>query len=552
MNNKRSSTQQFFLFLALSWCAMLVFQQYFGPKKNAATSRPLPANALQASFAGIDPARAPLLSKAEAPAELSKLEADIKKNEKDDLSYWARLRAGLIQQYVAQDSKAALARYDEIVAHNGTTDIAAQAAYQKGDLLWRQALAKDGKPSQEAAKALESLIHRGRGSSAFLDYKIYIPAENTATTSPTTLPAAWQMKTVRELHGTAASPMPNGILERVDQYYATTLFHKIFAGAAKFFGNNPAFSYGLAILLFALCTRVVLQPLNKKQYDSMRGMAIIAPEMKKVQDKFKNKKDQESQMRMMNEIRALQKSHGVNPMLGCGLAAVQIPVFFYVVSPFIQHFEARLELVGASFLWIHNLARPDIPLLVLYAISQFASMRLSSTPPADDQQRQMQMMMLFFPFVVPFFLLAWPSAFTMYWMAFNILSMYFQFNMMKKADPTKRLWNQLVLQPLIPKIATADPNAPPPGVVPPRPKGGAVMREEAVKTLAPGASNGNGKAYNGKSANGKSSVSADGEAASEASGIASPSAMNGNTTTASRNGTAHISAAVARKKRKKR
>jgi YidC/Oxa1 family membrane protein insertase len=246
-------------------------------------------------------------------------------------------------------------------------------------------------------------------------------------------------------------------------------------------------------------------------------------------------------MRMMTEIRALQKSHGVNPMMGCGLAAVQIPVFFYVVSPFIQHFEARMELVGASFLWIHNLARPDVPLLIMYAISQFASMRLSSTPPADEQQRQMQMMMLFFPFAVPFFLLSWPSAFTMYWMTFNILSMYFQYNMMKKADPSKRLWHQLVMQPLIPKIVTADANGTPTGAIPPRPKNdsGRVapresgLREDAVKTLAPSSSNGSAKSK---------AVDAT-ESASENSAFTSSSALNGNL-----NG----SATATRKKRKKR
>jgi YidC/Oxa1 family membrane protein insertase len=543
VNNQRSSTQQFFLFLALSWCAMLVFQQYFGPKKTAGNARPMPANALQAAFAGLDPAKPPILDKASAPAEILKLEGQIKANESDDLSYWARLRAGLIQQYVLQDAKSALAHYDQIEAHHGTTDISAQAAYQKGDLLWRQSTANGGKPSQEAAKALESLIHRGRGSSAFLDLKIFVPSPLAAsmTTPPTALPAAWELKTVRELHGTATNPLPGGILERVDTYYATTTFHKIFDGAARLFGNNPAYSYGLAILAFAFCTRLFLQPLNKKQYDSMRGMAIIAPEMKRIQDKYKNKKDQESQMRMMTEIRTLQKSHGVNPMMGCGLAAVQIPVFFYVVSPFIQHFEARMELVGASFLWIHNLARPDVPLLVMYALSQFASMRLSSTPPADEQQRQMQLMMLFFPFAVPFFLLSWPSAFTMYWMTFNILSMFFQYNMMKKADPSKRLWHQLVMQPLIPKIVTADANGVPAGAIPPRPKNDSRrvsvresgLREDAVKTLAPDSSNGAAKSK---------AVEAT-ESADDSSAFTSSAALNG-----SLNG----SATATRKKRKKR
>lgn len=544
MNNQRSSFQQFLLMAALAYGVSIIIGQYFGPKKTPTAARSVPANALQAAFQGLDPAKPPVLTKDAAPAEILALDKKIKENDGDDLAFWARLRSGLIQQYVIKDSKAAIARYDEIAHHNGTTDVSAQAAYQKGDLLWHQSTEKSGPPSYDAAKALESLIHRGRGSSAFLDLNIYVPAE---VTDPLALPSAWTLKTVGALHGTAANPMPNGILERVDAYYATTTFHKIFSAAAKAFGNNPAYSYGLAILAFALVTRVLLQPLNKKQYDSMRGMAIIAPEMKKIQDKYKNKKDQESQMRMMNEIRALQKSHGVNPMLGCGLAAVQIPVFFYVVSPFIQHYEAHMELVGASFLWIHNLARPDVPLLVAYALSQFASMRLSSTPPADDQQRQMQMMMLFFPFAVPFFLLAWPSAFTLYWMAFNILSMYFQYNMMKKADPSKRLWHQLVMQPLIPQIVTA-PDAPSPEAVPPRPrKGGEKLREDAVKTLTPEVAS-TGSTSGLADENGIVKYDeVNGNGAAEPKPFTSNGAMNGNL-----NGSSNGSTTVARKKRKKR
>jgi YidC/Oxa1 family membrane protein insertase len=494
MNKQRTPSQQFLLFFALAWAGMMMYQQYLGPKTPGGTQevRPAPKTALVEAFAGINPEKPPVLDKTAATTEVKKLTDEITKNGTDGYSYWARLRAGLLQQYALKDEKAAISRYDEVIHHGATDDVAAQAAYQKGDLLWRKSTASGGPPSEEGARALEALVHKGRGSSAFLDHQIYIPA--TPHTDPLALPAAWQLVKIRDLHGNAQNPNPNGLLERVDTYYSYKPFHKIFDKAAELFGNNPTYSYGLAILVFAFITRLVLQPLNKKQYESMKGMAVIAPEMKKIQDKYKNKKDQESQMKMMNEIRALQKRHGVNPMLGCGLAMVQIPVFIFVVSPFIQNYEAKLELVGASFFWINNLARPDIPLLVLYAFSQFASMRLSSTPPADEQQRQMQVMMLFFPFVVPFFLLTWPSAFTLYWMMFNFMSMFFQYRMMKSADPTKRLWNILIKQPLIPKITLPEGDTLG-DAVPPRPKSGrsGEMKVGAVKSLSPGDETGNGR-----------------------------------------------------------
>jgi YidC/Oxa1 family membrane protein insertase len=596
MNNQRTPFQHFVVIFALAIAASYFFQNFFGDKTKSADTAPkaAPKNALATAFAGLDPQK-PVLDKATASAEIKKLDEAITKNGSDANSYWSRLRAGLLEQYVIRDTKLAVKRYSEVVDHGATDEIAAQAAYQKGDLLWRESTFGGGQPTSEAAKALEALVHKGRGSSAFLDHEIYVPAEevdavgkpvaataeasteapasepatatnaaaaiaasatnaatNTATTSSakepvvspaaiaavTALPTAWKIVKVRDLHGDWNNPNPYGLLERVNEYYSYTPYYKVFDWAAKLFGNNPAYSFGLAILVFAFMTRLLLQPLNKKQYDSMKGMAVIAPEMKKIQDRYKSKKDQESQVKMMAEIRTLQKRHGVNPMVGCGLAMVQIPVFLFVVSPFIQHYEAKMELVGASFLWINNLARPDIPLLVIYALSQFASMRLSATPPADDQQRQMQLMMLFFPFAVPFFLLSWPSAFTLYWMTFNVMSMFFQYRMMKAADPDKRFWNTLVMQPLIPQIAVPAGSAPAAEAVPARPKSGRAdgAKVEAVKTLAPTTSltkKATGalptEAKRGANTNGHS-TSAVYETASDADTFASDGAGAGNST----------------------
>ena len=104
-----------------------------------------------------------------------------------------------------------------------------------------------------------------------------------------------------------------------------------------------------------------------------------------------------------------------------------------------------MELVHASFLWIANLAQPDIPLLIIYGISMFLSFRLSSTPPTDEQQKMMQNMMAFmFPVFFPFVLKSYPSAFTMYWMTFNLVSTIFQWRMMKASDPNKSIIKSLM------------------------------------------------------------------------------------------------------------
>jgi YidC/Oxa1 family membrane protein insertase len=486
MEKKPTSGGQIFQVLALSLGMMLLWQMYFGPKNQNSQVEPRKAPALVKAFAGIDPAQGPALQKEPARDEIEKLEKEIAKNEKDDVALWSKLRVALIKQYVLGNLETKerasgmlgfgpqvkyFPAYDEII-HAGSADeaalaIEAQATYQSGDLLWRQSTKNGAPPSQSATTILESLVHKGRGSSAFLDQKIFVPKEVDPAKVPIEGPPPTGFKEVqiRQLRGTVDNPNPQGILDRVNSYYAATSnFYKVFDTAVKALGDNRAFSYGLAILLFAITTRVVMQPIYKRQYDSMKGMALIAPEMKKVQEKYKGKTDQASQMAQMKEIRALQQRHGVNPLIGCGLALLQMPIFFLFVYPLIQHYEPKMELVEASFLWISSLSRSDIPLLILYGISMFFSFRLSATPPTDDMQRQQQMIMSFmFPIIFPLFLIAYPSAFTMYWMTYNAVSTIFQWRMVKAADPSKTLMKALMGTGLKPVEATDD-------AVPSRPK----------------------------------------------------------------------------------
>ena len=434
------------------------------------------------AFNNIAPAQGAPLDKTTAPAEVARLEKLVTANPKDELAMWSQLRIGLIQQYILGDLKQAQRKggflgfgptvtyfpaYDAIIQNGKSDAVDAQAHYQVGDLLWRRSVAqsKTKKASSDAITALQALVTKGRGSSPFLDEQIYVPksvvgdelADPQLVPLEGVPPGGFKAVKIRDLHGSLEAPIPAGVIDRVDRYYRDSTYYKIFDMMVQVFGRNPAFSYGLAILVFAVFTRTIMQPIYRRQYDSMKGMALIGPEMKKIQEKYKENKDASAQMQMMKEIRGLQSRHGVNPMMGCGLAAVQMPIFFFIVYPMIQHYEPHMELVNASFLWIHALARPDIPLLILYGISMFFSFRLSSTPPADDMQRQQQMIMSFMmPVLFPFFLIAYPSAFTLYWMTYNVLSTIFQWRLMKAADPNKDMLKTLMGDGLIAVNPTAD------------------------------------------------------------------------------------------------
>ncbi len=530
MNDKRPALgEQLIRSLLLSFAAMWAISYFFGwpgqPKKDAEQIRDtkiVESATLENAFGGL--ARGQLPSADAAKTEIGELEKAIAKNDKDPYAMWAHLRSALLQQYVLHDWPAATKNYDAIISHATPDAIDAQAIFQKGDWQWFNASdsplrdeAQDAgqtgasnagtapAPTRAIAVAtLETLIHRGRAASGYLDTQIYVPildarspdiAAAKATRDAT---GGFELKKVNELKGTLENPAPQGILDRINLYYSKTWLNQFFDMLVRAMGSKPSYSYGLAIILLAIVLRVLMQPINRRQYESTRGMAILGPEMKKIQEKNKPKPSdspqvqREKQMKSMTEVRELQKAHGVNPQVGCALALVQLPVFFFLINPLMMHYEPKMALVGASFGWIASLARPDYPLLALYGLSMLVSFRLSATPATDDMQKQMQMITTFvMPIMLPFFMKGFSAAFILYWISFNIVSMIFQYRMMKATDPEKSVIKTLMGQSsMVPATGVVEKAT---DALPPRPKNATRDKSRSssgskVKTLAPVAS----------------------------------------------------------------
>lgn len=88
-------------------------------------------------------------------------------------------------------------------------------------------------------------------------------------------------------------------------------------------------SLGIAIILFTLLVRFALIPLNYKQQKSMYIMQKLQPEMKKIQEKYKNNsKDPEVARKMQMEISKLYQKHNCNPFSGCLPLLIQLPILF--------------------------------------------------------------------------------------------------------------------------------------------------------------------------------------------------------------------------------
>jgi len=95
----------------------------------------------------------------------------------------------------------------------------------------------------------------------------------------------------------------------------------------KFFAETIGLSWGLSIVMLTLTVRAMTLPLSLTGIRSMRRMQLVAPELKAVQEKYKD--DRERQQR---EMLALYKKHGVNPLASCFPFLLQIPFFIAVYS----------------------------------------------------------------------------------------------------------------------------------------------------------------------------------------------------------------------------
>lgn len=85
---------------------------------------------------------------------------------------------------------------------------------------------------------------------------------------------------------------------------------------------------GLAIIIFTLVTRIIIFPTTLKQQKSSRMMQLMQPEMKAIQDKYKNKTDNASMMAMNAEMKALNEKYGTSMTAGCLPLLIQMPIIF--------------------------------------------------------------------------------------------------------------------------------------------------------------------------------------------------------------------------------
>jgi YidC/Oxa1 family membrane protein insertase len=194
-------------------------------------------------------------------------------------------------------------------------------------------------------------------------------------------------------------------------------------GVLQFFHDNVGLSWGMSIIALTVVTRAVLIPLTYKQLKGMRAMQALQPQIKELQEKYKNDKQ-----RMQQEMMRFYKENKVNPLASCLPLLAQLPVFitlFYTLRhelpPDMGCPEAgHCAAYGAEFLFIHDLTGKAeggelIALLILYVGTQLASGAVMAVT-ADKSQR---MMMFALPLVFVPFILNFPAGLILYWITTN-------------------------------------------------------------------------------------------------------------------------------------
>ena len=190
-------------------------------------------------------------------------------------------------------------------------------------------------------------------------------------------------------------------------------------------------NFGVAIILLTLIVRGAMFPVAQRQFASMAAMRAIQPKMKAIQERYKDDKQ-----RAQQEVMALYKEEGVNPLAGCLPMFLQIPVFFALYKVLTLTIEMRHQ---PFVLWIHDLSAPDpshvlnlfglLPftptgffgigvLAILLGATMWLQFKLQPAAMDPSQQQVMALM----PWMMMFVMSTFASGLLLYWTTSNLLT----------------------------------------------------------------------------------------------------------------------------------
>ncbi len=255
-------------------------------------------------------------------------------------------------------------------------------------------------------------------------------------------------------------------------------------------------SWGWSIILLTFTVRIFILPLTFKGVKSMQRLQTFQPEIKKIQERYKDDKK-----RMNEEVMAFYQREKVNPLGSCLPLLLQIP-FFIALFQLLRSPEFQADIAdNPGFYFIDDLAEKVTEpfllgvLIVLYVGTQLAASLVTAIS-ADPTQRRI---MLALPFVFVIFIVNFEAGLIVYWITTNVWTIGQQL-LVKKLYPKP-----------VPAVAGEDAGpAPARGKPPPaKPAGAAALTDGAKAKGDDGGGGGKAKSRKGKG----TAKAADGDAA---------------------------------------
>lgn len=233
----------------------------------------------------------------------------------------------------------------------------------------------------------------------------------------------------------------------MSQIFHSFIFQPIYNALILLYNVIPVHDLGVAIILLTVIVRLLLYPISKKQIESQKKLQDLQPEIKKLQDKYKD--DKEKKGRALMEF---YKEKKVNPASGCLPLVVQIVFFIALYQAFIAginfnstcgdlySFVACPSGINMNFFGILDLAKPNVVLAVIAAAGQFVQtkMMMSKNPaPAkkgDFSSIMNQQMLYLGPLLTLFIGMKFPAGLALYWVVNTLFAIVQQYLTMKEPE----------------------------------------------------------------------------------------------------------------------
>ncbi len=196
-------------------------------------------------------------------------------------------------------------------------------------------------------------------------------------------------------------------------------------------------NYGFVIIVFSLILKLVLYPLTKSSFQSMKKMQLLQPKITELKEKYKD-----DPQKMNKETMKLYSTYGVNPAGGCLPLLLQMPVFVALWGVF----KTAIELRQQPFVWwITDLSRPDViatlpfkipffgidqisGLALLMGITQFIQQKMTVKDPKQ------QSIVYIMPIFLTLLFMSFPAGLNLYYFLFNLFSIVQQYYINHKHD----------------------------------------------------------------------------------------------------------------------